>query len=54
MYPDSYSGTGKFSWRVTVNDTYSVQITFVQFNFDAYDSNVCTYNDRITVNRNLL
>ncbi|CAL8142101.1 unnamed protein product [Orchesella dallaii] len=49
MFPGTYSGTGKFSWRITVNETFSVQIRFLNFNFDAYDANVCSYTDRVTI-----
>ncbi|ODM98815.1 Cubilin [Orchesella cincta] len=49
MFPHTYSGTGKFTWRVTVNETYSVQIRFFTFNFDSYDPDECSYSDKITI-----
>lgn len=48
MFPLMYTKTGDFTWRVTVNESYAVQITFSHYEFDVYDDD-CTYYDTISV-----
>lgn len=49
MFPNSYSGTGLFSWRIVVNETYAVQISFIHYELDPFDDTNCEYYDRISV-----